>query len=104
MGINLSSYGKDFSRSICDAVERACTVDGILRVRLGSLEPDHLTPEVVARLSKCEKLCPQFHLSLQSGCDATLRRMNGITPARNMKRFAAACEAISHMPRLRPIS
>lgn len=76
VGINLSSYGRDLSLSFCDAVERACTVDGILRVRLGSLEPDHLTPEVVARLSKCEKLCPQFHLSLQSGCDATLRRMN----------------------------
>ena len=101
---SLLLMGRISSRSICDAVERACTVDGILRVRLGSLEPDHLTPEVVARLSKCEKLCPQFHLSLQSGCDATLRRMNGITPARNMKRFAAACRSYSHMPRLRPIS
>lgn len=76
VGINLSSYGKDLSVSFCDAVERACSVDGILRVRLGSLEPDHLTPEVVKRLATCEKLCPQFHLSLQSGCDETLRRMN----------------------------
>lgn len=76
VGINLSSYGKDLSISFCDAVEKACSVEGILRVRLGSLEPDHLTPEVVERLSRCEKLCPQFHLSLQSGCDGTLRRMN----------------------------
>lgn len=76
VGINLSSYGRDLSLSFCDAVEKACSVDGILRVRLGSLEPDHLTSEVVERLSRCEKLCPQFHLSLQSGCDETLRRMN----------------------------
>ena len=76
VGINLSSYGKDLGLSFCDAVELACSIGGILRVRLGSLEPDHLTPEVVKRLSHCEKLCPQFHLSLQSGCDETLRRMN----------------------------
>lgn len=76
VGINLSSYGRDLSVSFCDAVELACSIEGILRVRLGSLEPDHLTPEVVERLSKCEKLCPQFHLSLQSGCDETLKRMN----------------------------
>lgn len=76
VGINLSSYGKDLSVSFCDAVERACSVNGILRVRLGSLEPDHLTPQVVERLANCGKLCPQFHLSLQSGCDETLRRMN----------------------------
>lgn len=76
VGINLSSYGKDLSVTFCDAVELACSIEGILRVRLGSLEPDHLTPDVVERLSNCEKLCPQFHLSLQSGCDETLRRMN----------------------------
>ena len=45
-------------------------------MRLGSLEPEQLTPEVIARMAKQEKLCPQFHLSLQSGCDATLKRMN----------------------------
>lgn len=48
----------------------------IARVRLGSLEPEQLSVDVIARLAKQEKLCPQFHLSLQSGCDATLRRMN----------------------------
>lgn len=76
VGINLTSYGKDTGKSLADAVEAACAVDGIERVRLGSLEPDHMTEELVVRLSRQEKLCPQFHVALQSGCDATLRRMN----------------------------
>lgn len=76
VGINLSSYGQDIAEKFPDAVELACSIDGIERVRLGSLEPDHLTPEVLERLSRCKKLCPQFHISLQSGCDKTLKRMN----------------------------
>ena len=76
VGINLSCYGKDIGLSICDAIEIACSFDTIDRVRLGSLEPDHMTDEVISRLSKLPKLCPQFHISLQSGCDATLKRMN----------------------------
>lgn len=76
VGINLTAYGQDNGTNICDAVECACAVEGIERVRLGSIEPDHMTPEIIARLAKCEKLCPQFHLALQSGCDATLKRMN----------------------------
>ncbi len=76
VGINLTAYGQDNGLSICDAVEAACSVEGIRRVRLGSIEPDHLTDEVIDRLAACEKLCPQFHLALQSGCDATLKRMN----------------------------
>ncbi len=76
VGINLTAYGQDLGLSICDAVERASAVEGIRRVRLGSIEPDHLTDEVIDRLAACDKLCPQFHLALQSGCDATLRRMN----------------------------
>lgn len=75
-GINLPAYGKELGLHLCDAVEAACTAPGIHRVRLGSLEPEQLTPEVIARMAKEEKLCPQFHLSLQSGCDETLRRMN----------------------------
>ena len=75
-GINLPAYGKDLGGDLCDAVEAACAAPGILRVRLGSLEPEQLTPPVIARLAAQEKLCPQFHLSLQSGCDETLRRMN----------------------------
>lgn len=75
-GINLPAYGRELGLHLCDAVEAACQAPGISRVRLGSLEPEQLTPDVIARMAKEEKLCPQFHLSLQSGCDATLRRMN----------------------------
>lgn len=76
VGINLTSYGQDCGLTIADAVEAAATVPGIERIRLGSLEPDHMTPALIERLAAQSKLCPQFHLSLQSGCDATLRRMN----------------------------
>lgn len=76
VGINLSSYGQDIGCSFPEAVKIANDTEGILRVRLGSLEPDHLTDEVIEALSQCEKLCPQFHISLQSGCDKTLRAMN----------------------------
>ncbi len=76
VGINLSSYGQDIGRTFPEAVKIANDTEGILRVRLGSLEPDHLTDEVIESLSKCEKLCPQFHISLQSGCDKTLKTMN----------------------------
>lgn len=76
VGINLSSYGQDIGCTFPDAVRCACNVDGISRVRLGSLEPDHLTDAVISQLASLEKLCPQFHISLQSGCDRTLQRMN----------------------------
>lgn len=76
VGINLSSYGSDTGHSFPEAVKIANDTEGILRVRLGSLEPDHLTDDVIEELAKCEKLCPQFHISLQSGCDSTLKRMN----------------------------
>ena len=75
-GINLPAYGKELGLHLCDAVEAACAVPEIRRVRLGSLEPEQLTPKVIARMAGEEKLCPQFHLSLQSGCDGTLKRMN----------------------------
>ncbi len=76
VGINLSSYGSDIKKTFPEAVKAANDVEGIVRVRLGSLEPDHLTDEVIEALSECEKLCPQFHISLQSGCDKTLKSMN----------------------------
>ena len=75
-GINLSAYGQDLGLTLCDAVDAACGTDGVLRVRLGSLEPERLEKDVIDRLRAQKKLCPQFHLSLQSGCDETLRRMN----------------------------
>ena len=75
VGINLSSYGSDIGLNICDAVELAAGMD-FQRIRLGSLEPDHITDDVIERLAKIEKFCPQFHISLQSGCDNTLKAMN----------------------------
>ena len=76
VGINLPCYGKDLGLRLIDAAECACSVEGIERVRLGSLEPELLTDEDMMRLAAQPKFCPQFHLSLQSGCDAILRQMN----------------------------
>lgn len=77
VGINLSAYGSDLGGlNLADAVEAACETDGIMRVRLGSLEPERMDDYMISRLSKQPKLCPQFHLSLQSGCDQTLKRMH----------------------------
>ncbi len=76
VGIDLNSYGKDIGLRITDAILAVNAVAGIKRIRLGSLEPELLTDEDIAILSKLEKFCPQFHLSLQSGCDETLKRMN----------------------------
>ncbi len=76
VGINLTSYGKGEDVNLCDAVDAVCSVEGIKRVRLGSLEPDHITDEMLERFKAQDKFCPQFHLSLQSGCDKTLKRMN----------------------------
>lgn len=76
VGIDLSSYGKDLGLRLIDAILAACTTDGIERVRLGSLEPDLFSDEDYQLLATLPQFCPQFHLSLQSGCDATLKRMN----------------------------
>lgn len=77
-GIHLSSYGVDFEpcSSLLDLILRVQEVEGIERIRLGSLEPRIITEEFVSKLSKSRKFCPHFHLSLQSGCDDTLKRMN----------------------------
>lgn len=76
VGINLSAYGTDSTGNIVDAVRLAASFDGIKRVRLGSLEPDHITDEIIQGLAEIPEFCPQFHISLQSGCDNTLKRMN----------------------------
>ncbi len=76
VGINLAFYGTEYGLTLTDAVEACCGIDGVVRVRLGSLEPEKIHDDDLIRLSKLEKFCPQFHLSLQSGCDKTLRAMN----------------------------
>ena len=77
-GIHIASYGKDFENNykLIDLLEDLNKIEGIKRIRLGSLEPTIITEEFAIRLSKLEKICNQFHLSLQSGCDETLKRMN----------------------------
>ena len=73
--ISLPSYGKDTGTGLAELVEHAATVPGIERIRLGSLDPDMLTDDDIRRLAAVPKLCPQFHLSLQSGSSKTLRAM-----------------------------
>lgn len=77
-GIHLSSYGVDFEEAtgLLELIQAVNAVKGIERIRLGSLEPKIVTEHFVSELSKLYKICPHFHLSLQSGCDATLKRMN----------------------------
>ena len=77
-GIHIASYGKDFDSNyrLIDLLEDLDKIDGIERIRLGSLEPTIVTEEFAKRLSKLDSICNQFHLSLQSGCDDTLKRMN----------------------------
>ncbi|MBR2528200.1 MAG: tRNA (N(6)-L-threonylcarbamoyladenosine(37)-C(2))-methylthiotransferase MtaB [Blautia sp.] len=79
-GIHLSSYGMDFAKgeksTLLNLIEAVHQVEGIERIRLGSLEPGIITEDFVHALSRLDKICPHFHLSLQSGCDRTLERMN----------------------------
>lgn len=75
-GIHLSSYGLDHGDNLLHLIQEVHKVEGIRRIRLGSLEPGIIDENFVKELAKLEKICPHFHLSLQSGCDATLKRMN----------------------------
>lgn len=77
-GIHIASYGVDLEGdvSLITILEEIEKIDGIERVRIGSIEPCFFTDEVIEKMKSMKKLCPQFHLSLQSGCDATLKRMN----------------------------
>ena len=77
-GIHIASYGKDFTNGykLIDLFEEINKIDGIKRIRLGSIEPKLITKEFLSRLKKLDKICHHFHLSLQSGCTKTLKRMN----------------------------
>lgn len=76
-GIHVTSYGKDLKDiTLIDLLEEISEVQGVRRIRLGSLEPGFITEDTVMRLSQIKSFCPHFHLSLQSGCDSVLERMN----------------------------
>ena len=95
-GIHLSSFGtsgraQDFGPPLLELIEAVSGVIGDGRIRLGSLEPRIITPEFASALAGLDKLCPHFHLSLQSGCDETLRRMNRHYTA---EQYAQACAAL----------
>ena len=100
-GIHISSYGIDFdderkqgSSKLIDLVEQIHAVQGLERIRLGSLEPRIITEKTAERLAALPKLCPHFHLSLQSGCDTTLKRMN--------RHYTTGeyCESVEHLRRV----
>ncbi len=91
VGINLSAYGMGYGFNIVDAVKLAASFDGIKRVRLGSLEPDHITDDIINGLAQIPEFCPQFHISLQSGCDNTLKRMNRHY---NSEEYYALCQKL----------
>ena len=90
-GIHLSSYGVDTGDSLLHLIQEVHKVEGVRRIRLGSLEPKIVTEEFARTLSQMEKICPHFHLSLQSGCNATLKRMNRKYTAEEYKR---GCELL----------
>lgn len=93
-GIHLSSYGKDIPErqiNLVGLLEQIHGVEGIRRIRIGSLEPAIVTREHAARMAALPKLCPHFHLSLQSGCDATLKRMNRHYTS---EEYRAGCEIL----------
>lgn len=97
-GINLCFYGKDLPDrpTLTDAVEKLCSLSGDFRVRLGSIEPEMLPENDIIILSKLDKLCPHFHLSLQSGCSDTLKRMNR---RYSSEEFADLCNSLrTHFP------
>ena len=99
--ISLPSYGLDTGTNPVELVEKCAQVEGIERIRLGSLDPDMLTPEFITRLAAVDKLCPQFHLSLQSGCTATLRRMRRVYSA---EQYAQVVDQIRAAYGSRPVS
>lgn len=92
-GINLPSYGKDTDTCLADIVEKTAAIEGVERIRLSSLDPDLITQDQCSRFAKVDKLCPQFHLSLQSGCDETLRRMRRPYTAQGYRDAAAMLRA-----------
>ena len=99
--ISLPSYGTGSGTSLAELIEKAAAVPGIERIRLGSLDPDMLHDEDIRRMAAVKKLCPQFHLSLQSGCTATLRRMRRVYTA---EQYAQVVDQLRAAYGARPVS
>ncbi len=92
-GIHLSSYGIDCDDNLLSLILAIHEVEGIERIRLGSLEPRIITEEFAQTIAKLPKICPHFHLSLQSGCNATLKRMNRRYTAEEYYEKNVSCSA-----------
>ena len=110
-GIHLSSFGVDFDTfeksedypygtALIELIEKIEQIEGIQRVRLGSLEPRIVTDAFIKRLSVCKKICPHFHLSMQSGCDDTLKRMNRRYDTKQFKEGCAVLRKYFEQPAL----
>ena len=99
-GINLSSFGDVGELSLADCVSRIHAIPGIERIRLGSLEPRVITDTFLQRISKLPKVCPHFHLSLQSGCDTVLKRMNRHYTVADIESIIARLRSFYHRPAL----
>ena len=96
-GIHLSSYGIDTGESLLELIQKVHEIDGIKRIRLGSLEPRIITEEFASSIAVLPKMCPHFHLSLQSGCNATLKRMNRRYSA---EEYMEKCDLLRKYPAL----
>ncbi|MCD7764324.1 MAG: tRNA (N(6)-L-threonylcarbamoyladenosine(37)-C(2))-methylthiotransferase MtaB [Lachnospiraceae bacterium] len=97
-GIHLSSYGSDLGTSLLDLIRAVHEVEGIRRIRLGSLEPGFITKETAAALHDLPKVCPHFHLSLQSGCTSVLKRMNRRYTAEEFEEKCALLRSVYDRP------
>ncbi|MCD7957570.1 MAG: tRNA (N(6)-L-threonylcarbamoyladenosine(37)-C(2))-methylthiotransferase MtaB [Lachnospiraceae bacterium] len=99
-GIHLSSYGKDTGTTLLSLIQAVHEIPGIGRIRLGSLEPGIITEEFARALRRLPKVCPHFHLSLQSGCDTVLKRMNRHYTAEEYARKCAILREVFDRPAL----
>lgn len=109
-GIHLCSYGIDFIDRhsqkknnmdlLIQLIKEMASIDGLSRIRLGSLEPGSMSEKVISQLAMTPQVCPHFHLSLQSGCDATLKRMNRHYSTTDFERVCALLRSYYHEPTL----
>ena len=100
-GIHVTSYGTDLGDiRLIDLLEEISQIEGVMRIRLGSLEPGFITEDVLERLSRLDNFCPHFHLSLQSGCDTVLARMNRKYTTKDIREKCEKIREFFDMPAL----